>query len=357
MSAPETLAWSQPDPEQTEALGRIAEMLDDPEALIAERYLYLRHELLTDEPFLSEFGLSQLGRLFSSDASMVRLQKEIAQEVRGNGMFLLRGLPASSPAILLGLILSLGKAVTVGNGPLARAAFRPDDADRHDLFDTEQAMPLMSAGTFAKDAPEYVAFMCGQGGSSAGGKLLVLPLSEIVSRLESRTIEVLSEPIFPHVDRDAPISGLGQKVTMPNGLPSISTNGFMRKPILIRRDDSDPPSIRYRAETIRAALDMDGCPPLADRATEALNQLEGIIEAGQQIRHHVPEPGDVLFLDNRIMLHGRTAISPDASYLVWRSVATTNPDVIALERRVGRQPVYLGSYEKFKTVAHGKASG
>ena len=79
---------------------------------------------------------------------------------------------------------------------------------------------------------------------------------------------------------------------------------------------------------------MEGTAPLTKEAEDALKELDEVISQNPGTASHAPSPGDVLFLDNRIVLNGRTAISPGSDYRVWRIAATENPELVALDRQL-----------------------
>ena len=122
----------------------------------------------------------------------------------------------------------------------------------------------------------------------AGAKTYTLHVRQILAHSTSREIALLCRPLWTiGVDASFRMSG------------RMTANEERRGPVPIILDDGDDLALTFDQDLMRGV-----CPE-----AEALRQK--IVEIYETHRHeHVLSPGDILWVDNRRAVHGRSAFRP-----------------------------------------------
>ena len=210
------------------------------------------------------------------------------------GAVVVRGAPVEDDVLLLGLTEALGQASALGNGDGLIHDVKPKPpAEQRDLSSKTEEFPLHTDSTALVEPHDFVCLACVRSAPAAGGESRIAHVDSIRAALAEREgperVAALEEPVFPFPLND-PRHG----------------QGFRKAPIL-----SHGPAIRYRGDAL--AIGLRAVPDaLSEPHRAALAALETALADATLQRSHALEPGDVLFVDNRRVLHGRTAIAPGA---------------------------------------------
>ncbi len=166
-----------------------------------------------------------------------------------------------------------------------KSAARCDAVTRHSR--TNQALPLHSDSSYDPDPHELVVFQVVRA-DPQGGESQVAPYESVLSTLDDETQTILSRPRFPF--------------------------GRNRWPILRRWHGSM--KIRYYRHQIDKSCLWE--KPLAKEEVAALERLDGVLARPEVSIHREIRSGEILFLNNTKVLHGRTAFPADSRRLLYR---------------------------------------
>lgn len=196
--------------------------------------------------------------------------------------------------MLVRLIVTLGPAHPLN--PNARLNFSKivvdpaallADSDGTRYSRTDQALSLHTDSTFLETPHELVAFHMATPDES-GGESLMLPVDELAASLDADLQAALSRPLFPM--------------------------GGALRPILSGLQDA--PAIRY----YRRQVDEDAARlgALATETLAALGRLDAAL--AEPARHHrfKLNAGEIVLINNRRALHGRTALSANSPRTMFR---------------------------------------
>lgn len=221
----------------------------------------------------------------------------IRRSVDRAGLIVLRNMPLEAPQMAIGIAMSVGIPSTVGSGKLIHEV--TPSAVRGDVSTTSAAFPLHTDSVVMSRPHEYVCLACCRAEPDTGGVSKVLHVDRLRALLEQRVsaecVKALEQPVFrfPLLDADE-----GPRI--------------QHVPILSWSDGRA--TIRYR----RDVLGIDAKDPRARQCADALAELDAVVADERVPAWLSLAPGDVLLLDNRRVLHGRTAIAAGASRLLWR---------------------------------------
>jgi alpha-ketoglutarate-dependent taurine dioxygenase len=150
--------------------------------------------------------------------------------------------------------------------------------------------------SFEDAVVDYVGLLCVQTAKSGGWNQLVSGYSAAaeLALAEPAAIEVLARPF--HVDRRGGVRP-GETATT-------------RRPVLARQGDEI--LYRYLRTWIEAGHHKAGMPLTSDQV-RALDALDGTLRRGDLRREFLLRPGDMLWINNRWILHNRTAFEDDAA--------------------------------------------
>lgn len=212
---------------------------------------------------------------------------DVAELLERDGAVVVSGVDVPDDARLLAVASLAGDPSSVGNA--GRLIFdvtpRPDGTD---LSSTGARFPLHTDSTFLPTPHAAVALGCARAARSGGSSSVVL-VRDVRARLDDAVVDALAERAYPFIMRDgvAPARVELQAVLEP------ADGGGLRA--------------RYRGDVVQMAARASGVE-LEDRHRAALDAMATALEAEAERSTFVLGTGDVLLLDNRRALHGRSAI-------------------------------------------------
>jgi hypothetical protein len=203
----------------------------------------------------------------------------------------LHGAPTDSDPAILALFQAVAVPTAVGNAGAICFTVAPKTGDHIDLSETDNEFPPHSDSTFLRDPHHYIALACVRRDADSGGDSYVLTHDAVRDMVREvggeRIVRALGEPVYPFVLRD-PLYGEGIQL-----VPVLGADG----------------TIRYRKDMLDRLL--SGRPELfAPGVLDALAVLDQVLDRARGRDCFVLAPGDMLVLDNRRVLHGRTPIRP-----------------------------------------------
>jgi alpha-ketoglutarate-dependent taurine dioxygenase len=275
----------------------------DPEQLrrAAER-LGERHSV-AEIADLNRAGVRNL--LASAHPEIIDLLDSALGELRRDGMALLASMPTTSDEMLALMCQYVGELEAVGERPVSYVEhITPStvvDIDRRPHSQRRTALMPHTDQSARGNPPDYLVLACVANDADAGGESVLVPVEPIATHLSSADPDcyrLLQDPVFPIFNvprRDFAVTA-----------PLLR----LREP-----DRSDEPpgrhhQLRFRDEAIRAGLEVMNRP--GDGHVAAFETFSSEIHAERRWLVHRLVPGDVLFVDNKRVLHGRKAITGDA---------------------------------------------
>ena len=135
---------------------------------------------------------------------------------------------------------------------------------------------------------ELVAFQCIVA-DNMGGESIIIPVEDILSRIDSDTVELLRDSVFRF--------------------------GNNQSPILFGATGDE--QIRYYRSQIDQTLKAE-TSALSDKYYAAIETLDSVLQQPAQLIQFPLQPGQILFMHNRKVLHGRTGFSPESDRLLYR---------------------------------------
>jgi alpha-ketoglutarate-dependent taurine dioxygenase len=228
------------------------------------------------------------------DTHHPRLAEAVRAGIREVGAAVVRGVDVRHDEALLGVVALAGTPSDVGNGGgfIYDVTPRPE-GEQVDVSSTDRRFPLHTDSTFLRAPHDVIALGCLAAPINGGGESHLMNVDVALAHIRARpggddVVAALGEPAYPFlVDVD------GERV-------------IAQLPIL--RHDHVPVTVRYRDDIIAKAGEAVSIA-LSARHSAALHTFEAAL--GDVSLHAVRalRPGDVLIVDNRRMLHGRTAIT------------------------------------------------
>ncbi len=152
---------------------------------------------------------------------------------------------------------------------------------------TNLPLPPHTDSSYLADPHEVVAFQV-VSADAAGGDTAIVPIEDLLARLPGETIAALREPQFPF--------------------------GRGRFPVLFGEPGKE--RIRYYRAQIELALEAGESLPTA--AAAALKTLDSLLARQELAIKFKLLSGDVLFLNNKMALHGRDGFTADSNRLLFR---------------------------------------
>lgn len=153
---------------------------------------------------------------------------------------------------------------------------------------THLPLPAHTDSSYLARPHELVAFQCIISDSAGGGSMLV-PISDLLSRLDAGTIQCLREPVYPF--------------------------GAHQYPILFGASGEE--RIRYYQAQFERTQATGG-PPLPLPCRSALETLDTVLQHTEHFTQFHLRAGQVLLMHNQKVLHGRTGFSPTSDRLLYR---------------------------------------
>jgi tetratricopeptide (TPR) repeat protein len=165
-------------------------------------------------------------------------------------------------------------------------AARDGDATRYSR--THLALEPHTDSSYMAIPHELVAFQCIKT-DAQGGESIMVPVEDILNRLDEKVIALLKEPVYEFGRNKSPIF-------------SGTENDCLFR--------------YYRAQIDRTA--RLGEQPLSEQHQSALNTLDNLLAQTHLFHEFHLKPGQILFMHNRKVLHGRTELSPNSDRLLHR---------------------------------------
>ena len=135
---------------------------------------------------------------------------------------------------------------------------------------------------------ELVAFQCIIA-DDTGGESIMIPVEDVLARLNQTTKERLQAAVYPFRDR--------------------------YQPILFGNQDNL--QIRYYRSQIDCILES-GKISLSNEYLEATATLDKVLQETEQFHRFALKPGDIVLMHNCKVLHGRTGFAEDSDRLLYR---------------------------------------
>ena len=241
---------------------------------------------------------------------LLDLWGELRRALARSPAVVVHGVPVEDDALLLAFTMGLGTPSAVGNGGGLLHEVRPKPLEEQgDISTTRDEFALHTDSTALVEPHDVVCLACVQAEPDAGGESLVLHVDAVVAELRERrreSLAALADAVYPFPLND-PVAG----------------TGIHEVPVLTATNGRH--AIRYRADTL--ALGLAARPDaLSPEHREALEALEGILADPPHQASYLMRPGDVLFVDNRHALHGRTKIRAGAARHLRRLKLYAAPD-------------------------------
>ncbi len=153
---------------------------------------------------------------------------------------------------------------------------------------THLRLPPHTDSSYMTVPHEIVAFHCIEADQS-GGETIMVPIDDILKNLDKNVLACLREPVYP----------FGQ-----------SCHGIIC-------GDEDNPLIRYYNAQVQRSLKTD-MAPLSEEHQAALKALDQLLDQNHLLQKFHLKPGQIIFMHNHKVLHGRTALSPETNRLLYR---------------------------------------
>ncbi|WP_200817742.1 TauD/TfdA family dioxygenase, partial [Calothrix rhizosoleniae] len=153
---------------------------------------------------------------------------------------------------------------------------------------THQPLTPHTDSSYMSHPHNLVAFQCIVA-AKTGGESIMVPVEDILQRIDGEVLELLRAPIYPFGDKPSPIifGELGDE------------------------------QIRYYRAQIDRALEKRATP-LSDKHYAAIETLDRVIQQTEQFSQFKLQPGQMVFMHNTKVLHGRTGFSKESDRLLYR---------------------------------------
>jgi alpha-ketoglutarate-dependent taurine dioxygenase len=216
----------------------------------------------------------------------------IHRSLAWRGWALASGMPAADDAFLLAFGQGLGEVGIVGNGdpgvPIYEVTARSADPSAA-VSVTARAFDLHTDGSGMLQPPGIVVLACVVATPpGCGGESLLLSAEAVIDHLRTRAgdaaVAALAEPVHR------------TQVMLPSG-------AWAMRSVAITEHGPGGWGLRYRDSLVATLLTGKGLAPRNVRALAALREAVRSLEPTRVALN----PGDVLVIDNRRTLHGRTA--------------------------------------------------
>ena len=135
---------------------------------------------------------------------------------------------------------------------------------------------------------DLVAFQCIVA-DNMGGESIMIPVEEILSHIDNESLELLKTPVFPF--------------------------GNNLYPIIFGATGDE--QIRYYRSQIDRTLELENSS-FPDKYRAAIDNLDTVLQESAQLIRFPLQPGQIVFMHNKKVLHGRTGFSPDSDRLLYR---------------------------------------
>jgi len=212
--------------------------------------------------------------------------------VRHSGAVLVEGFPPEGVALVV-FASTLGEVNPTYNGPapgrlvhelIAAAPYRRD------------ADPLHTDSVFIDRQHAYIGLVCVQPSPTSDGQTVLMRAVDIASALDGQGnhLRLLQDTCYPFAEPPPKERGAGPPVVHFGSIMHVA--------------DEDA-TVRFRPTRVRAGLRLKPQALDIDHLA-ALHAFEAILRLPHLTTVILLRAGDLLLLDNRRILHGRTAIEP-----------------------------------------------
>jgi len=162
----------------------------------------------------------------------------------------------------------------------------------------------------------------------------VMPLNEVLTGLSEREIEELCKPQFTLVPQKTFRAGVKQAMNWPHSRPPRIYN----RRVLFKREEGF--WIRFSHSSVVAPVHDDSTGPMDIDAKSAASSAREAFMARcrEKVRSVVLKPGDILLVNNRIGLHGRSEVGGEVGGLsrwLLRTYGLETADLDAEQRCSG----------------------
>ena len=152
---------------------------------------------------------------------------------------------------------------------------------------TDLPLPPHTDSSYMMLPHEIVAFHCIEADEN-GGESIMIPVDDILQNLDKEVLACFREPVYP----------FGQ------GSHAIICG------------DEDNPLIRYYQAQVQRSLNEDNS--LSEKHQTALKALDELLDENHIQQQFHLKPGQIVFMHNHKVLHGRTALSPESNRVLYR---------------------------------------
>lgn len=152
---------------------------------------------------------------------------------------------------------------------------------------THLRLPPHTDSSYMMLPHEIVGFHCIEADEN-GGESIMVPIDDILQNLDKEALTCLREPVYP----------FGQ------GCHAIICG------------DEDNPLIRYYQAQVQRSLNEDYS--LSQKHQAALTALDELLEQDRILQKFHLKPGQIVFMHNHKVLHGRTALTPESNRVLYR---------------------------------------
>lgn len=280
-------------------------------------------------PGLEEFPLPTLG------PELVRVRRALEEDY---GLFLLRGFPLDDVAPKDRQLLHAGLAAHVGT-PRPQTVF----GERvQELRDVGQAALKERRGSkhnralpFHNDPCDVVSFLCVQSAHTGGTGLFAssVAIHDALLRCAPDHVETLYEDLI-HAYQEYLFVRTGWNRNLLPTARSYAMPTFSA--------EAGRFACKYSRFYVDAAQELPEVPRLTPRQIGALRALEEEMDAARFRLEHRYERGDVVFINNYVCFHARTAFGDDPGdatrrrhlQRIWLAVPNSRPLAPAWRRQV-----------------------
>lgn len=206
--------------------------------------------------------------------------------------------PAQLSALARAIRAKISPRTGMGREDLGRISFtkvyvtresaEDEDSEVTQYSRTHSPLPPHTDSSYAVLPHEMVVFHCVEADEN-GGKTLMFPVDDVVQHLDTDVLARLREPVYP----------------------------FGQGRYAIICGDQDAPLIRYYHAQLERTLSIESVN-LSGEHRSALEALNDLLAQDRLFHQFHLQPGQILFMHNQKVLHGRTALSADTHRLLYR---------------------------------------
>jgi len=162
--------------------------------------------------------------------------------------------------------------------------FRPDqEVTKNSVAQSATELPPHTDGSFEIDLPPSFILQCIESDLEGYGVSVLIDSWKVIEMLSKQTLQVLLDAPFKFYRAE-----MGKEVTL--SAPIIERDGASYQ-------------FRYRNDRKHPLI------PTSDESSQALKELVAAINSNQVRNEFQLKPGDILWANNKRMIHGRTELS------------------------------------------------